>query len=192
MSGSAHHHWTRRSFLKASLASALLLAGKPAWAQDLGVPPVPDGEEGKLALYNTHNHERLEVAYRDSSGQYDPDALSALDHLLRCHYTNRSIKMDVQVIEFLNALDKRLGGNNEIHVISGFRSPEYNRLLVGKGRRGVARHSLHLSGKAIDLRIPGVSPNVIKKTALDMRYGGVGYYPRKGFVHLDSGTFRHW
>jgi len=100
--------------------------------------------------------------------------------------------MDVRVIEFLNALDKRLGGDNEIHVISGFRSPEYNRLLARKGRRGVARHSLHLSGRAIDLRIPGVSPNVIKKAALDMRYGGVGYYPRRGFVHLDSGTFRHW
>ena len=189
MSGSAHHPWTRRSFLKASLVSALTLISRPTWAQDLVVPPV---SEGRLALYNTHSRERLEIAYRDSSGQYDQDTLSALDHFLRCHYTNRATKMDVRVIEFLNAVDKQLGGDNEIHVISGFRSPEYNRLLAGKGRRGVARHSLHLSGKAIDLRIPGVSPNVIRKTALDLRYGGVGYYPRKGFVHLDSGTFRHW
>lgn len=188
MSGSAHHPWTRRSFLKASLASAFALVGRAAWAQDLVVPPVP---EGRLALYNTHTDERLEIPYRDQSGQYDLDALSDLDHILRCHYTNRVAKMDVRVIEFLNAVDKRLGGGNEIHVISGFRSPEYNRLLVRKGG-GVARHSLHLSGKAIDLRIPGVSPNVIKKTALDLRHGGVGYYPRKGFVHLDSGTFRHW
>lgn len=188
MSGSAHHHWTRRSFLKASLASAFLLVGKPAWAQDLIVPPVP---EGRLALYNTHTSERLDVTYRDSSGQYDPDALNALNHLLRCHYTNRATEMDVRVIEFVNAVDKQLGGDNEIHVISGFRSPEYNRLLVRK-RRGVARHSLHLAGKAIDFRIPGVSPNLIKKTALDLKYGGVGYYPRRRFVHLDSGTFRHW
>ncbi len=188
MSGSAHHPWTRRSFLKASLASVFALVGRPAWAQDLVVPPV---QEGRLALYNTHTDERLEIAYRDPSGQYDLDALSALDYFLRCPYTNRATKMDVRVIEFLNAVDKQLGGDNEIHVISGFRSPEYNRLLRQKGRR-TARHSLHLSGKAIDLRIPGIGPNVIKKTALDLRYGGVGYYPRRGFVHLDSGTFRFW
>jgi uncharacterized protein YcbK (DUF882 family) len=188
MSGSAHHPWTRRSFLKASLASVFLLVGRPAWAQDLMVPSVP---EGRLALYNTHTSERLDVTYRDSSGQYDLDALSALDYFLRCPYTNRATKMDVRVIEFLNAVDGQLGGDNEIHIISGFRSSEYNRLLRQKGRR-VARHSLHLSGKAIDFRIPGISPNVIKKTALDLRYGGVGYYPRRGFVHLDSGTFRHW
>ena len=184
----AHHPWTRRSFLKASLASAFLLVGRPAWAQDLIAPSVP---EGRLALYNTHTDERLEVTYREPSGQYDPDALSAIDHLLRCHYTNRVAKIDVRVIEFLDAVDKRLGGDNEIHVISGFRSPEYNRLLRQKSRR-VARHSLHLAGKAIDLRIPGIGLNVIKKTALDLRYGGVGYYPRKGFVHLDSGQFRYW
>lgn len=188
MPGSAHHHWTRRSFLKASLASAFLLVGRPAWAQDL---IVPSDLEGKLSLYNAHTSERLDVTYRDSSGQYDQDALSALNHLLRCHYTNRATEMDVRVIEFLNAVDKQLGGDNEIHVISGFRSPEYNRLLRRKGRR-VARHSLHLSGKAIDLRIPGISSSVIKKAALDLRYGGVGYYPRRSFVHLDSGTFRHW
>lgn len=188
MSGSTHHPWTRRSFLKASLASAFALVGRPAWAQDLIVPSVP---EGRLSLYNTHSDERLEVTYREPAGQYDPDALSAIDHLLRCHYTNRVAKIDIRVIEFLNAVDNRLGGDNEIHVISGFRSPEYHRLLRRTGRR-VARHSLHLSGKAIDLRIPGISLNVIKKTALDLRYGGVGYYPRRGFVHLDSGTFRFW
>jgi uncharacterized protein YcbK (DUF882 family) len=188
MSGSAHHHWTRRSFLKASLASAFLLVGKPAYAEDLIVPSIPDG---RLALYNTHTGERLAVTYRDSSGQYDQDALNALNHLLRCHYTNRATKMDVQVIEFVNAVDKRLGGDNEIHIISGFRSSEYHRLLRTKGRR-VARHSLHLSGKAIDLRIPGIGPNVIRKAALDLRNGGVGYYPRRGFVHLDSGAFRYW
>ena len=188
MSGSAHYPWTRRSFLKASLASAFLLVGKPAWAQDLMVPSVP---EGRLALYNTHTSERLDVTYRDSFGQYDPDALDSLNHLLRCHYTNRATKMDVRVIEFLNAVDKQLGGNNEIHIISGFRSSEYNRLLVREGR-GVARHSLHLLGKAIDLCIPKTRLDVLRQTALDLRYGGVGYYPRRGFVHLDSGTFRFW
>src|SRR5574337_630720 len=188
MSGSTHHHWTRRSFLKASLVSALTLVGSPAWAQETAAV---SASEGRLTLYNTHTHERLDVAYRTPSGEYDVEALGAIDQLLRCHYTNKATKMDVGVIEFVSALDKRLGGDNEIHIISGFRSPEYNRLLRRKSRR-VAVHSLHQSGQAIDLRIPGVNLNVIRKTALDMRYGGVGYYPRRGFVHLDSGQFRYW
>ena len=91
MSGSAHHPWTRRSFLKASLVSALALVGRPAWAQELTATSAP---EGRLALYNTHTDERLEVTYRQPSGEYDVDALSALDQLLRCHYTNKVIKMD--------------------------------------------------------------------------------------------------
>lgn len=188
MPGSAHHHWTRRSFLKASLVSAIALVGRPVWAQDLVVPPALDA---RLALYNTHTQERLEVTYRQPSGEYDVEAFNAIDQLLRCHYTNKTTKMDPGVIEFVNALDKRLGGGNEIHVISGFRSPEYNRLLRRKSRR-VAAHSLHQSGRAIDLRIPGVGLKDIRKTALDLRYGGVGYYPRKGFIHVDSGQFRYW
>lgn len=188
MSGSAHHRWTRRAFLKASLVSALALVGRSAWAEELATPPVL---EGRLALYNTHTHERLDVTYRQPSGEYDGDALSAIDQLLRCHYTNKITQMDPGVIEFVNALDKRLGGGNEIHVVSGFRSPEYNQLLRRKSRR-VARYSLHQSGKAIDLRIPGVGLKVIRKTALDLRHGGVGYYPRRGFIHVDSGRFRYW
>ncbi len=188
MSGSAYHHWTRRSFLKASLVSAIALVGRPVWAQELTPAIAP---EGRLVLYNTHTAERLDVTYRQPSGEYDTDALRALDQLLRCHYTNKVIQMDIGVIEFVNALDKQLGGDKEIHVISGFRSPEYNRLLRRKSRR-VAAHSLHQSGRAIDLRIPGVGLKDIRKTALDLRYGGVGYYPRKGFIHVDSGQFRYW
>ncbi|MBZ0169857.1 Peptidase M15 [Candidatus Methylomirabilis lanthanidiphila] len=188
MSGSTHHHWTRRSFLKASLVSALALVGRPVWAQELTPTPVT---EGRLTLYNTHTHERLDVTYRQPSGEYDAEALNAIDQLLRCHYTNKVTKIDPDVIEFVSALDKRLGGGNEIHVISGFRSPEYNRLLRRTGRR-VARHSLHQFGKAIDLRIPGVGLREVRKTALALRHGGVGYYPRRGFVHVDSGQFRYW
>ncbi|PWB80971.1 MAG: hypothetical protein C3F08_03080 [Candidatus Methylomirabilota bacterium] len=188
MSGSTYHYWTRRSFLKASLVSAFALFGGPAWAQEL---TAASGPEGRVTLYNTHTHERLDVTYRTASGEYDVEALSAIDQLLRCHYTNKATKMDVGVIEFVNALDKRLGGGNEIHVISGFRSPEYNRLLRRTKRR-VARNSLHQYGKAIDLRMPGVDIREVRKTALDLRYGGVGYYPRRGFIHVDSGQFRHW
>lgn len=84
-----------------------------------------------------------------------------------------------------------MGADNELHIISGFRSPEYNQLLIRKGR-GVIRHSLHLEGKAIDFRIPGVDLGTVRRVALSLERGGVGYYPRSGFVHLDSGAFRFW
>ncbi|HZR45724.1 MAG TPA: DUF882 domain-containing protein, partial [Candidatus Manganitrophaceae bacterium] len=79
----------------------------------------------------------------------------------------------------------------EIHVISGYRSPEYNALLIREGR-GAAKKSLHLQGKAIDIRIPAVGLDILRKTALSLEYGGVGYYPQSGFVHLDSGAVRFW
>jgi uncharacterized protein YcbK (DUF882 family) len=85
----------------------------------------------------------------------------------------------------------RLGGGNEIHVISGYRSPQYNDHLLSRGRK-VAKQSLHLEGRALDIRIPGTALSLLQRTALSLRLGGVGYYPRGNFVHIDSGAFRTW
>jgi uncharacterized protein YcbK (DUF882 family) len=180
-----HVPLTRRSFLKASLAGAAMLLSKPVFPKDLPLLP-----PGTLSLYNIHTDERLEVTYRKASGEYDQEALTALNWVLRCHHTGQVADMDVKVIEFLNMVDKQLGGNNDIHVISGFRSHEYNQLLLKKGRN-VAGNSLHIQGKAIDISIPRVDLALLRHTALNLRYGGVGYYPRD-FVHLDSGRFRTW
>ncbi len=181
--------WSRRLFLKASLAGAMLLAGKrPAFPSnpiDLRLP------EGKLSLFNTHSKERLTVNYRDSEGNFNLDALHSLNWILRCHYTGAIADMDIRVIEYLNEVDKNLGGGNEFHVISGYRSPEYNGLLRREGHN-VARHSLHMEGKAIDISVPGVSLDKLRRVALNLRCGGVGYYPGSGFVHIDSGSFRTW
>ena len=181
--------FSRRLFLKTSLACALLLAEfDPAWAK---LPNFNSLPEGRLSLYNTHSKERLTVDFRDPAGNYNPDALKSLNWILRCHYTGEVADMDIRVIEHLNLVDKKLGGGNEFHIISGYRSPEYNGLLRREGHR-VARHSLHMDGKAIDISIPGVGLDKLKRTALNLRYGGVGYYPGPGFVHLDSGGFRTW
>ena len=99
--------------------------------------------------------------------------------------------MDIRVIEFLNRVDKRTGGGHEIEVVSAYRSPAYNRLLIKKGR-AAARHSYHIQGKAIDIRIPNTGLEILQRTALSMEYGGVGYYPESGFIHLDSGPVRSW
>lgn len=151
----------------------------------------PEMPVGKLSLFNIHTSEKLTVSYRKEDGDYDIEALKAINWILRCHYANQETEMDVRTIEFLNTVDKKLGGNNEIHIISGYRSPAYNRLLRHEGHK-VARHSLHLVGKAVDIHIPGTSLDKVRQVALNLRYGGVGYYPGKGFVHIDSGKFRTW
>ena len=181
----------RRAILKAAAGGAfLLLWGKafPRLAAAGAVSPCP---EGRLSLFNTHTGERLSVDYRDGRGEYNPEAVSAMNRILRCHYTQQVAEMDLRVIDFLNAVDRSLGGGNDIHIVSGFRSPEYNEKLVRQGK-GVARHSLHLQGKAIDFRIPKVSLPSLREAALRLQEGGVGYYPGSGFVHIDSGRFRTW
>lgn len=185
--------WTRRAFLGVTLTGMMLLAGRwvcpsETFARDV---PARDLPEGRLTFVNLWTDERLEVTYRDEDGQYDLDALDDVNHLLRCHHTGEVAAIDVRVIEHVNLVQKSLGGNREIHVVSGYRSPEYNARLIKSGRRA-AKHSLHMQGQAIDLRIPGIHPKVIRQTALQLRYGGVGYYPRSKFVHLDSGPFRYW
>lgn len=180
--------FSRRLFLKASLAASLmLLDGVPGFAS---IPPETD-IDGQLSLFNTHSRERVSLIFRKPSGEYDPEAIKELNWVLRCH-SGEVGEMDMRVIEYLSLVDKQLGGNNEIHIISGFRSPNYNAMLRNRSRGGVASKSLHMKGKAIDIAIPGVDLHMLRTAALDLRYGGVGYYPGPGFVHIDSGTFRTW
>jgi uncharacterized protein YcbK (DUF882 family) len=148
-------------------------------------------ESGALTLFNAHTNDRLSVNFRKPDGSYDLDALQALNWIMRCHFTNQATTMDVNAIEYLNLVDKKLGGGNEIHIISGYRSPSYNSLLVQNGRH-VAKRSLHRVGKAIDIAIPGIPLDKIRHTAVALQLGGVGYYPGAGFVHIDSGKIRTW
>ncbi|MEK7773149.1 MAG: DUF882 domain-containing protein, partial [Deltaproteobacteria bacterium] len=201
--------FSRRSFLKTALVGTMILAAKPAFSrgfedkaallEDDGLfeqvfdeerpvieKPSIAAKEGRLILLNSNTKERLDVEYRYSNGEYDEQALKALNHIFRCHNTDEEMDMDIRVIEYLNSIDKKLGGDHLINVISGYRSRKYNEMLRKRNRR-VARHSYHLTGQAIDLTIPGIPAKKIKRAALNMKYGGVGYYPRAGFVHLDCG-----
>ncbi len=181
--------WSRRSFLKGSLIGALMLFGSgSAFAGEF---TAEEPSEGRLSLYNIHSKERMRITFRDKAGNYDFEALNRINWLLRCHFTGDVTTMDIHTLEFLNRVDNNLGGNHEIHIISGYRSPRYNSLLLHEGHK-VARHSLHMEGKAIDIQIPGIGLDKVRKVALDMRCGGVGYYPGAGFVHIDSGNFRTW
>jgi uncharacterized protein YcbK (DUF882 family) len=180
--------WTRRAFLHVSLVGSLLLSGRLVGPQAAHARELP---EGRLTLVNVWTDERLEVRYRDDAGNYDLAALDDVNYILRCHYSGEVAAMDVRVLEHVNLVQKKLGTQQEIHVISGFRSPEYNAMLVRTGKRA-ARNSLHMQGQAIDLQIPGVHHKKLRQAALELQYGGVGSYTRSKFVHLDSGPFRFW
>lgn len=180
--------WTRRALLHVSVIGAIGLSGRliaPATAFARELPP------GRLKLVNVWSHERLTVTYRDKRGTYNRAALDEVNYLLRCHYSGAVGAMDVRVLEYVNLVQTSLGRSGEIHVISGFRSPAYNAMLVRSGNRA-AKHSLHMQGQAIDLLIPGIPPKTLRQAALALRYGGVGSYRRSRFVHLDSGPFRFW
>lgn len=179
---------SRRSFLKASLLTTLALF-HPGKAQ--ANFSTENQVSGRLNLYNIHTGEKISAIYRNPNGQYNAQAINELNWLLRCHYTNEQHPIDLQTLDFLDLLNTRLGCTNEIHVISGFRSPKYNDYLISQGHK-VARHSLHLEGRAIDIRIPGTALANLHRTALSLRIGGVGYYPSEDFVHIDSGAFRTW
>lgn len=180
--------WTRRAFLRTSLVGVAMLGGRLVAPSLTFARELP---EARLTFFNVWTDERLDVAYRNEAGNYDFDALDEINHILRCHYTGEVAAIDVRVLEHVNLVQKKLGGDREILIISGFRSPEYNAMLVRSGRRA-AKNSLHVQGQAIDLQIPGIHPKMVREAALELGYGGVGYYPRSKFVHLDSGPFRHW
>ena len=177
---------TRRTFLQLAVAGAAAFSGgRTAFAKSFF------NESGALTLFNAHTNDRLSVTIRRPDGSYDLDALQAVNWIMRCRYTDQTTIMDVNAIEYLNLVDKKLGGGNEIHIISGYRSPTFNSLLVQNGRH-VARHSLHPVGKAIDIVIPGIPLDKVRHTAVALQLGGVGYYPGAGFVHIDSGKIRTW
>lgn len=178
----------RRSFLKSSvvLASALSVPAFARAAQTTNVEPV----ERTLRLYNTHTGESLRSIFW-AEGQFLPDALKDINKLLRDHRNNTISQIDPQLLMLLDSVSSKFGGTDVLHVISGYRSPESNRKLAAASG-GVAKHSMHLEGKAIDVRMPGRDLAQLHKAALAVRGGGVGYYPSSQFVHMDTGRVRTW
>jgi uncharacterized protein YcbK (DUF882 family) len=175
----------RRSFLKSSvvLASAV---GMPALAK--AAQPAPT--ERTLRMYNTHTGESLRRVFW-AEGQFIPDALKDINKLLRDHRNDKIAEMDPKLIVLLNDVSDKFGDNQVLHIISGYRSPESNAKLAAASN-GVARHSMHMEGKAIDIRLPGKNLAQLQKAAMSMKAGGVGYYPDSQFVHMDTGRVRYW
>lgn len=148
--------------------------------------PVNLGGNGKLTLTRNDNGEKLTVRYRTPDGSYNAEALAKLDHIMRCSLTGREMKMSVKLIELLDAVEDKFGKKG-LTLLSGYRTFRNN------GRTpGAVKHSLHMLGWAADIKIPGYSSTKVKKYGQKLGVGGVGYYPYKGFTHLDVGRSRYW
>ncbi len=181
-------HPERRSFLRraahlAVAGAALPLAARTAQAS------VPDARS--LTLDHTHTGERIALVYA-VGGNYVPQALNSLNHFLRDHYAGDVGIIDPQLFDVLYRVQQTLGAGQSFQVISGYRCRTTNNTLRNTRGGGVAKHSLHMEGKAIDIRLPGVALGELRDAALSLRAGGVGYYPGEQFVHVDTGRVRNW
>jgi uncharacterized protein YcbK (DUF882 family) len=144
----------------------------------------------QLGFVNLHTGEKCSAVYWEN-GQYIPDALAAFNHVLRDHRSGKSHPMDAKLFDLLVTLHKGVESNASFQIISGYRAPESNAMLHAKSS-GVANHSLHMEGKAVDIRLPDRSLALLRRSALAMQKGGVGYYPESNFVHVDTGRVRRW
>ena len=176
---------SRRQFLghSAVLGAGLYLPGS-ALASLLTEP------ERSLNLYNTHTGESLKSVFW-AEGAFIPESLADINKLLLDHRTNDVAAIDPQLLNLLGTITKLVSPGDTLHVISGYRSPQSNQALADQSN-GVARHSLHMDGKAIDIRLPGRDLAYLRDSALSLKRGGVGYYPKSQFVHVDTGRVRSW
>ncbi|BDT57395.1 membrane protein [Massilia varians] len=176
----------RRAFLKSSLLLAAPTLSIPALAKTAQ----PATGERVLRLYNTHTGEKLKSTFW-AEGEFIPDAMKDINKVLRDHRNNKIAQMDPELLLLLTQLNDKLDNNRELHIISGYRSPESNaKLHAASG--GVAKRSLHMDAKAIDIRLPGKDLKMLHKAAMSLKGGGVGYYASSQFVHMDTGRVRYW
>jgi uncharacterized protein YcbK (DUF882 family) len=154
-------------------------------------PAAYSTEPYRLRLHNLHTLEDIEIVYRIGDN-YQPDAIARLNYFLRDHNTQDVIAYDPREFDLLHDILRRLGRPSAtIEIVCGYRTQETNSILRASSQ-GVAEHSQHILGHAIDIRIPGSTTPRIRNAALSLNEGGVGYYPTSHFVHVDVGAIRTW
>ena len=178
---------SRRDFIKlGSITTAAAAVPHMLFARTRASHPI----EKRLAFYNLHTGERLKTVYW-AKGRYVPGALKEINWILRDYRRNKVKPIDLQLLDLLYALDRKLETRQPFHIICGYRSPATNEYLR-EHCAGVAKHSMHMQAKAVDIRIPGCHLAALQRAALALRDGGVGIYPISDFVHVDVGRVRHW
>jgi uncharacterized protein YcbK (DUF882 family) len=167
------------------IAGTALVPGAALAALRVPYPP-----ERALKFYNLHTGESLSTVYCEN-GRYVDGALTQINYILRDFRANEIKPIDPRLLDLLYSLNRRLYTPEPFAIISGYRSPATNAMLAARSE-GVARRSLHIEGKAADIRVPGRSLLEVWRAAIDQWSGGVGFYPRSDFVHVDVGRVRFW
>jgi uncharacterized protein YcbK (DUF882 family) len=179
-------HLSRRRFCRYLGAGIAAAACGPLWTSELAAAP---GFRA-LSFQHTHTGESLAIPYVEG-GQYLPEALARIDYVLRDHYDGSVHPIDRDLLDILHAVSLETGTRQPFQVVSGYRSPATNEMLRRRGP-GVSKNSLHMQGRAIDIRLGDVSTKMLREAGLKVAGGGVGYYGTADFVHLDTGRVRWW
>lgn len=175
---------SRRRFLGLCVASAATLAIRPGHAAVTGET------ERSLSFHHLHTGERLREVYW-ADGEYIDEGVAAIRRLFRDFRTGDSHRVDLKLLDTLHHLRQKTHSSKPFEIISAYRSPKTNAMLRNNSS-GVAKKSLHMQGKAIDIRVPGQDLKKLQLAARSLKSGGVGYYPKSGFIHLDTGRVRYW
>jgi len=172
----------RRKILTASLALPAMTIP--------GVAFCSSGTSRRLTFFHTHTGKTLNIVYREGD-EFLPGALGNIDDFLRDFRTGESHPIDPRLLDQLHDIRAALRTKSRVEIISAYRSAQTNEMLRGQSN-GVAKRSLHMQGRALDIRLTGVPTNDLRAAALDLQRGGVGYYPESKFIHIDTGRVRRW
>ena len=177
----------RRRFLKIGAQTALCSVFPVSAMASIDRLLMP---ERNLFLFNTHTGEKLDVCYY-SQGQYQPEALENINYIFRDYRTGEIRPIRKELLNLLYSISKKLDQTTRFHIISGYRSSRTNAKLRKKDKY-VARNSLHIQGEAADIRVPDYDTRWLRKICMTLQAGGVGYYRKSDFVHVDIGPVRYW
>ena len=186
-SGSLKTSLSRRNFIKLLVCSGILsYSSKFALAAIDGIAL----KERSLSLFNPRTKEGFEGIYW-CDGDYVSNALNNVNHIMRDIRTNDVKPIDTHLLDLIFSISIKLKPEAPFRVISGYRSQKTNTLLRKRGN-GAAKKSYHIKGQAVDIRLPGHRTSVLRRAAYELKKGGVGYYPKRRFVHIDVGPVRYW
>jgi uncharacterized protein YcbK (DUF882 family) len=177
----------RREFLK---TGAIVATAAQLWMPTVADAKAFTGSGRVVQIHNAHTGETFDGEYW-ADGKYHPDAFREIKKIFRDHRSGDIFPIDPRLIDVMYVLHNRAESNKAFRLFSGYRSPATNRKLR-KLTSGVAEKSLHMLGQAVDLRLPGTNLHNLRKAAINLKAGGVGYYPDSHFLHLDTGRVRHW
>jgi len=177
-----HIQYSKRQFMAGLLTLPLVT--------DAVARSTPVSSTRELSFYHTHTGKDLSIVYHDGVSHIS-SALQNINQFLSDFRTDEIHPIDTRLLDALYLLQQKSNVENSFEVISAYRSPKTNDQLRNKSH-GVAKRSLHMQGKAIDIRLKGINTKKLRDTAIAMKIGGVGYYHRSDFIHLDTGRVRYW